>query len=290
MTAGAVIQKTWEELGEPSDLNPATIGVPKFINALNDAQDIVAQWIDNRGRKVFFRELYDSVQFKTIALTGVMGEEAVGSSIVVPVAEVPLAPGRFVDWIVRINGESRLVLASLASGGQNLLMLSSSFSQPVLGQDFVLAKRVYRLAGDDAVETDEIRVAEIERLFDLSDGTQLTEVASRDFLTSPTIGVPGQWRHVGTGVMLDVAPETERSYLMHVVKLPRRVMGQTDEIELPEAFCQAVQMRMVWWGYRRMQDFQAAYASKREFEEMMTRLASASWLNNEPDYFTVRSR
>jgi len=290
MTAGAIIQKTWEELGEPSDLNPATIGVPKFINALNDAQDVVAQWIDNRGRKVFFRELYDSVQFKTVVLTGVMDQEAVGASIIVPVAVVPLAPGRYVDWIVRINGESRLVLASLASGGQNLLMLSSGFGSDVLGQDFVLAKRVYRLAGDDAVETGDVRVAEIERLFDMADGTQLTEVASRDFLTTPIVGVPGQWRHVGTGVMFDVAPETERTYLMHVVKLPNRVNGQTDQIELPEAFCQAVQMRMVWWGYRRMQDFQAAYASKKEFEEMMTRLATASWLNTEPDYFSVRSR
>jgi hypothetical protein len=90
--------------------------------------------------------------------------------------------------------------------------------------------------------------------------------------------------------MFDIAPESARKYLLHVVKLPMRVDSQTDEIELPEAFCQAVQLRMVWWGYRRMQDFQAAYATKKDFEDLMTQLATASWLNGEPDYFTVRSR
>lgn len=290
MTAGAIIQKTWEELGEPSDLNPATVGVPKFLTALNDAQDVVAQWIDNRGRKVFFRELYDAVPFTSVVETGTMTDEASTTTVLLPVS-VALAPGRFVNWVLKINGESRTVLLSLASGGQNQLIVSSAFGSAVLDQDFILAKRVYRFGGDDdVIDAGDVRVSEVERVFDQATGVQLTEVASRDYLAVPLVGVPGQWRHAGLGVMFDIAPESAREYLLHVVKLPNKVNSQTDEIELPEAFCQAVQMRMVWWGYRRMQDFQAAYASKKEFEEMMTRLATASWLNSEPDYFTVRSR
>ena len=289
MTAGSLIQKAWEELGEPSDINPATVGVPKLLSALNDAQDVVAQWIDDRGRKVYFRELEDEVQFTTVVLTGTLDTEAVGRAITMP-NSIPLVVGHFQNWILKVGSESRTVLASLVLDGRVTLTVSQAFSSDVLGLDYVLAKRDYQLVGVDAIDTGDVRVSEIVRVFDMEDGALLDKAASREFMTNASTGVPGAWRNSNRGLLFDAAPETERTYVMQVVKLPLKIEAQTDEIQLPDAFTQAVLSRLVWWGWKRAQDFQAAFSAKKDFNELMTRLATAIWLSNEPDYFTVRNR
>jgi hypothetical protein len=289
LTAGTLIQKVWEELGEPSDLNPATVGVPKLLDAVNDAQDVVAQWIDNRGRKCFFREMECEVRFSTLVETGTFTEEASGVAITLPVTVTPVL-GRFVRWVLTTGGETRDVVASGVTGGRNVLTVASAFSNLLLDGIFVLAKREYQLTGLDALDTGGQRLVEIQRIFDAETGTRLEEAASADQMMIVSSGTPGTWRHRGSGIVLDAAPPAARMYIVHAVRLPTRVTEQTDIIELPDAFCQALHMHVVKWGYRRMQDFQAAYATKKEFEELMTRLATASWMSNEPDYFTVRSR
>lgn len=289
MTAGALIQKAWEELGEPSDLSPATVGVPKLLEAVNDAQDVVAQWIDNRGRKCYFREMEGSFQFPSVVLTGTFDIEASGTSVTLP-GTVVASLGRFVRWVLTVGSESRDVLASVVTGGRNVLTVSEAFSVPLLAATFSLGKREYHFTGLDALDTDGVRVVEVNRIFDIATGSQLTIAPSAEHLTTIASGTPSVWRHRNSGIVFDVAPTAERYYLAHVMRLPNKVNEQTDELDLPDAFMQAILLRIVWWGYRRMQDFQAAYSTKKDFEELMTRLATASWLSNEPDYFTVRDR
>ena len=290
MTAGILIQRVWEELGEPSDLSPATVGVPKMLDAVNDAQDVVAQWIDNRGRKCFFRELEDSFRFSTLVENGTFTDEALGVTVTLP-ATVAESLGRYQGWVLVVGSDVRDVVSSAVTGGRNVLTLASALTAGILtGETFTLAKREYHLTGVDALDVDEMRIVEMVRVFDVETGIQLDEAASADQMMTPTSGTPGLWRHRGSGLVFDAAPPVSRTYIVHVVRLPTRVLEQTDVLDLPDAFCQAVMMHVVKWGYRRMQDFQAAYATKKDFEDLMTRLATASWMSNEPDYFTVRSR
>lgn len=289
MTLGTVIQRAWEELGEPSDLDPKTVGVQKFRDAANEAQDVIAMWIDDRGRKVFFREFEDSVDFETVVLTGTLEAQGSQSTIVMPVS-VEATLGRYAGWVLAAGGEARRVALSTVVGGRATLTVNGPFTVDLTDAAFTLSKVEYRFEGDgDVIETEK-RVVEIRKVYDLVDGVMLDEVAASEQLMDVDVGVPGSWKHRGSGVAFDVAPTETRRYRLFVVRLPTKLVDQSSLIEVPEAFAQALVMRVVWWGYRRMQDFQAAYATKREFQELMTRLATASWLNGEPDYFTVRSR
>lgn len=287
MTLGGVIKSVYEELGEPSDLNPATVGIPKLRNAVNDAQDVIAQWIDDRGRKVYFREMDAQIGFETVVKTGTLGTQASQKIIVLPSAA---SPARYVDWVLTVGGESRKVLFSGVSGLFDELTVNKAFTGVLDGASYILSKVEYHFTGIDAIDTDGLRVAEILRIFDSDSETELEETATRDYLFGAGSGVPRQWRHKGSGLLFDVAPNEVRHYVLHVKRLPTKLEDQTDLIDLPEAFIQPLVLRTVWWGYRRMQDFQAAYATKKEFQELMTRLATASWLSEGADYFTVRNR
>jgi hypothetical protein len=288
MTLSAVTTQVWEALGEPSDLNPSSVGVARLREAINDAQDAIAMWTDNRGRKVPFRELEDVLRFTSVVETGTLETQSSLSSITLPNA-VPGALGRYTGWMIRINGETRRVVSSTIVVGANVLGLGAPLTVSASDADYELAKVAYELSGTDAIDTD-MRIMEIQRVFDPEAGAMLDEVGTRDFLYASGMGVPGSWAHWRQGILFDVAPETARTYELHVTRLPTTVAQQTDVLEMPDTFCQAIVLRATWWGFRRMQDFNAAYATKREFEEMMMRMASSRSLNEEPDYFTVRSR
>lgn len=289
MTLGAIIKRVWEELGEPSDLNPATVGIPKLREAVNDSQDVIAQWIDDRGRKVFFREMDAQFGFNTVVETGTLNAQTSMKTITLPVTSLP-SLGRYNRWVMRIGSDSRTVIWSAVSGASNLVTVSKAFPQDVSGMDYLLSKVDYQFEGLDAIDTEGMRTMEVLRVFDSEDENQLDKVAGRDYLFGASVGKPGGWRNRNTGILFDIAPEISRHYFVHVKKLPSTLNDQTDETDLPDAFVQALILRTVWWGYRRMQDFQAAYTTKKEFTELMTRLATASWMSEDPDYFTVRSR
>lgn len=291
MTLDTAINQAWEALGEPSDLNPSKVGIDRLRDAANDAQDVLAMWVDNRGRRVRFRELEAMVPFTTVVYSDTLTDvPATAKAIKMPVSVLP-SLGRFDRWILKIGDEARKVVTSVVSGGQNVLNIGEAFSTTPAGTEtFTLSKVEYQFTGVDAIDTNGVRVVEVQRVFDPEQDSMLEEVGTREFLYAPGMGTPSTWRHANRGVQFDVAPDVERSYEMHVTRMPTLVDQLTDEFELPEAFCQAIVLRMVWWGFRRMQDFQAAYATKQEFSELMMRLASAYTLNEEPDYFTVRSR
>lgn len=291
MNLSTAMTQVWEALGEPSDLNPAKSGVTKLRDAINDAQDVVAMWIADNGRKVMFRELEDRLQVTTVVEAGTLeaGQPSPYKVVTMPAA-LAANLGRFVDWVLTVGNESRKVVVSAVTGGRNVLTLSSGFTVDPSSTAYVLSKPWYQFSGTDAVALGGMRIAEIQRIVDLETGTELEEAAGRDYLIDPVAGDPGSWRHDGKGFRFDSAPQAARKYDVCVTRYPALLEDQTDEIGLPDAFAQAVVLRAVWWGFRRLQDFQAAYATKLEFKEMMTRLATSATLNGEPDYFTLRSR
>ena len=202
MTLNAASVQIWEALGEPSDLNPSTVGVTKLRDAVNEAQDAVAMWIDDRGRKPYFRESQAQVLFSTTVESGTLGVQT-GQTITLPLTVNPEL-GKYVGWVLKIGNEVRGVVASLVSGGQNVLSVNEAFSSDVSGLDYLISKRHYTLAEMGGT----VRIVEALQVFDVESSTELSEVSYRDALMVPSVGIPSSWRHGSGGVVFDSAPET----------------------------------------------------------------------------------
>jgi len=283
MTLGNAIREVWEMLGEPSDLNPTvngsvsltTAAAVRIAAALNDAQDAIATWILPSGRRLKFRCLEKSISFEPKIVTGTLGVMSSDWKILeLPPSLATSTSGRFEGWFASVNGVHRRILRHTVVGGLAQIILDKAFTEDPTGLELTLRQRVLRFgSGVDDVQNAS-RPCEVLYVIDSETGQPVDREYAKNFLPALTaaVGVPGSFSKYGNGIVLDCAPETSRSYELYYVGYPVQASSLDEEFMLPEAFHQAIVLRATWWGFRRYSESTTAYATKRDFMELMQSL------------------
>lgn len=295
MTLQQIVGEIFEGLGEPSDLqyldlngnlDTSLTGWRKIVDEVNIACLELVSWKFPNGRVVRFRQLEESTTFQSEVRTGTVLVGNIASAVIT--TDLALEADNFYGgWAIEIDGSIYRILQSRTNGTDTELFLSTLPLGDPLGKDVVVSKRDYLFIDNTGVAFGEWpigigynpangRPLELIEVADLETQATITQTPTQEPLLIPnlTFGVPTQFYKIAQGLRFDLWPESKRLYNVRYVRSPR-MLSYTDsnvEPELPVQFHRAVVLHGLWWGYRRMQENNSAYSTKRDLDDLLARL------------------
>lgn len=297
MTLEEVRRQIWENLGEPTDLDPDTdvsyIGGPLLNWVVNEAQRQLSMWKDPITRmQVRFHNLFGTLYFSMSVVEGVLSQAPESETRVdlysggaIPETDLQ----RYRSWILRINGEQRLIVDYDENNVATLLRPLSTL--PSIGDEYKLFKRhVYLLRADDPWASEHVALpAEVGRLREgnFSEILKITDLQERVGLSkaphganfiryNESTGTPRQWYRFANRVVMDQAPVEPRWYEMEYYRLPSVVSEPEDVPEIPEQFHYGLVLWGTEWGLRRAREADQKYSAKRDLIDFM-RSTKTEW-------------
>ena len=297
MTLDLIRKEIWAMIGEPTDLDPSSDtqygGNPLLDWVVNEGQRQVAMWQDpvTRG-KLRIQSLISETYFQNVYITGTLTDDAGTATIIFPAADVGAQNDRYNTWTATVNGETKIIVGYV--GGTLTATVHEDWSTlPVTGDTYELRKRfyimvpsthswasenlvlpaqsdIYRAEGN-LVEV--LNVEDLERRSRLERGGSTTAFIEDIF----SDGDPGEWIRYGNRIIFDRSPSDTRWYRMEYYRLPTTMAGTapTTEIpEIPEMFHYGIALWGIEWGFRRSQDTNAKFSTKRDFVDFMRRTKS----------------
>lgn len=315
MTILEMVQDVFEALGEPSDLeyrdvdtlqpNTASEGWKRFMRVFNNAQTAIATWKFPEGRQLRFRSLEDVANFKTQHLEATLNPLTPYIDDTFLLSEITLDNNikSYVGWLLEVPGATtpmyrgRITSATPDGASGFFITLSPapqhSLIAPMTGVYLYSREYFFKdVAGSippfigpvvpyDGNNGMPLEVLDVE---DVSHETEVTFTSRHEtFIQSvPALGVPTQYYKLANGLRFDVWPEDEINYSVRYFRAPRPFGVDTNQVcELPVNFHQCVALHALWWGYRRMQENNSAYSTKRDLDDMLRRLRTEFDLEGE---------
>lgn len=316
MTVQEIMTKTFQLAGEPSDLCPFTVpgdpttfdptlalaGSLPLLGWINEAMIRIANWEDADGTIVRFAHLRKSMYFKTLAVKA--GDVISGTSDTIEIdAFNPLnRVGQFNGWVVEVTntvtGEVQIRLVVKTTGvlaANSVLTVHRDWDTvPDLTCTYRLYKRYFPFVpspvatsvDDYGIEGDPVNeIHDILKLKDLNSLSELstpkrTETFSATVLTK---GIPTEFKFENGGILFNTPWDQNRSYEILYYANPRPLSAVTDRIEFPAPFHEAIKLWAVHMIQMRDQDFNGAYATKRETQELMRTLRLQGEFNHEQE-------
>lgn len=285
-----LMNEIWQQIGEPSDLNPSTDdqygGSPLLMWVCNEAQRRVATWKDPaNGHRVRIRSLVSDLYFTSTYYEEELDEDATDEkTVILPSTDVLGEDDCYNGWTLEINNEARVIIDY--DGDSYTATLSSEFSStPEEDDEYKLYKNFYYLMDPDhawisehislPATTDTSRATgnllEVLKIVDLNNERGLS--VSRGTLYPTTNmgspGAPDSWIRLGNKLIFNRPQADDYSFLMEYYRLPLAMAGNDSEPELPEMYQYAIVLWGMWWGFNRSQDYTAAWAKKQDFNEYM---------------------
>ncbi|HSW65338.1 MAG TPA: hypothetical protein VLH56_18825 [Dissulfurispiraceae bacterium] len=293
MTLESIVQEIYEGLGEPSDLEfrsgagdilTGSTGWLRLVDAVNRACIELSTWKFPEGRTLKFRSLEANTVFASEVLTATVSDGAIGTATLT--TSLPIqADNYYAGWVVTLaNAQYRVFMSTTALSGTDtdLLVLSPLEVDPV-GETISASRREYTFVAATptfgTVPTNPTVPAaigtplEIISVYDMTSATEL-ETLSRDaqgFETPPSVQTPTAYYKVGRGLRFDTWPDASANYTVRFFRTPN-VLAYADTTavpELPENYHRAIVLWGMWWGYRRMQENNSAYATKRDLDDLL---------------------
>lgn len=290
MTLQEIVVQVFEALGEPSDLNPydtdgttiltTSSGWTKLVDAINTGCLALSAWKWPSGRQIRMRLTEDTTVFEVNQSTKVVAGGGWSSpTLTVTVADstANLQVGK-----LAVGGTSGASGYVLYSSGVTLYLtkVSGTF---LPGETVTLYQREFVfVSGTDPRSAVGIPYTpangvplDIVGLHDIGNGTPLEETSKRERWLSPdsTVGTPTAFYRVPKGVVFDTWPTDGLTYVVRYQRGPK-TLGYTittEEPELPAQFHYGLVLFGTWWGLRRAQESNDAYAVKKDLEEFMLR-------------------
>lgn len=285
MRTDEMIEEVYSQLGKPSDLNPmddldenvdmASIGAQRILDWLNRGYRRVLTWRFPNGRIVRFRTMERSTYFNSVVIEGVL--TAVGANTATLSAEAAPVTGRYVRWVLEVNGQRKRVVAY--TDGRVATVDSGWDVVPAVGAAWRLYKSfsLYVEAGSaNAAEHIALSpvndVMSVLKVTDVADGCELqrAERISNFEVSRPVVGKPSLFQDREDGIFFDTAVDESRYYEMRYYGFPPALVAGSDMPQMPVQFHEAVLLWAVWWGLRRNQEFSGAYSTKRDLEDFMS--------------------
>jgi hypothetical protein len=273
-TLQELVVEVWESLGELDQLpiynattgafDVAADGSVKIINALNSAQYAVAAWRDdakarNFRFRTFYSEGYPSIDVLSGTTPSLAGDS---SSVPLAAAEQGQADNYYQGWVVDVEGDTRLVVASDAT----TLTVASPFAEAVAaGTEYSLTRRWIDVSLTGGV-------VDVLQVRDMSSDTLLDYGNAGDFFIESLgdVGDPASWYRSGSRVYFNVAPSSSRYFAFQYYRLPNTLVDATDESELPPQFHWAMVLWVLgYWGFAREFEPAMAYSFQRKYETFM---------------------
>jgi len=310
MTVFEVLDQAWLEAGEPSDLDAdfsigtfdpiSTAGV-RMLRYVNNSIVRIGNWRFRDGRLLRLRSLLARKAFRT----GYENEFTVTAAIALSGFQVdpPQTLGTadpYTGWVVEVTegtgvGQVRLVVASsygavaglVCSVNQDFDTALDATSVVQFRKNFVefLSATETNTLGGNVVLNPVTALGDILKVRDLGTATDLTPTLRENLFTGNVLqsGTPSEYRIYGNRVYFDVAIDAETVYEILYLKQPAKVAVGTDVPELPEQYHEALTLWVTHNIQRMNQDYDKAYATKRELEDlmMMTREQGSSEMDME---------
>jgi hypothetical protein len=305
MTTQEIMEKVFRDSGEPTDMeihdvpgddgtfNIALPGSLRVLRTVNTAQTRLANWRFRDGRVLRMRGLRDRLYFQSKTPPTGATIAATASGITIPGLAVN-ADDSFNGWLIGITGgtgagQTRLITDTVLNGADVDLVVDQAWDiQPIYSADPLLLS-TYALYKSFFMLTDAVvptymtyhinvnpvtRLADITKIRDVSTGTDLVRSQFEDVFSSTlkSTGVPTQYMVYGNQLWLDAAPTELKSYEMLFIRQPAPLILAAQVPDLPEQYHDIIAQWAVHQVLQTNQDFNGAYAMRREVEDTMEML------------------
>jgi hypothetical protein len=227
--------------------------------------------------------------FQSLAYDTDLDADSTDESHVVLTAAQGANNDQYNGWVFEWNGEAKLIIDY--TGATKTAQLHEELSDvPASGDGFKLYKNFWLLCPSGhawAAEhitkpstSDTTRAegnfVEILKVVDLTNSRELKKAAAAFYpilnLLSP--GDPSNWYRSGNKLVVDTPLDETITFLMEYYREPTDVVTDENEMEIPTMFHYAIALWGIWWGFNDQQDFQAAYAAKKNFDDFMRSVKS----------------
>lgn len=297
MTVQQIMTRAFKDGGAPSDLLPFTdpydettfdITLPGAVSLLaivNAAQLRIATWRFRSGRSLHLRGMLGRLYAKDKGpLTGNV-VSATADTVTIE-AFATNVDDQFNGWFIEITagtgiGQIRSVIDSAASGTNEVCTLHKDWdTNPDATSDFALYKNFFKMVPDvsanpylayhvqlDSNESlqDILKIRNVETALDL-DRTEANDLFTGGIRQ---VGTPAQFQVYGDEIWFDVANSEAAAYEIIYLKNPPELTLAAQVPAIPAHYHYGIQLWVTHDLHRRSQDFDGAYATKRELEDFM---------------------
>ncbi len=293
MTLELLRNEIWQQIGEPTDLDPTTDiqygGLPLLTWVANEGQRQIAFWKDPATQRIYRHPQLEGEFFFQAKARDETLEAQTGmatNQILLP-AGVSTTDDAYVGWVLATASETKLVVDYV--GATRVLTLDSVFTTAPAVADVVslcprkqyMVLSTHALAADNIVlpvASDRFRAEgnflEVLQLKNVTQGQELRLADRvRDF-DLYAVGAPTLYARVGNMLVFNSAWDTQDWLKMDYYRAPTEMVLDDDEPELAEPFHYAIALWGLAWGFRRAGDNASAYAVKRDIGEYIQRTAS----------------
>lgn len=276
MTLSEMRSEVWEDVGEPTQLDPATVaGAARLNRWINKAYKKVLMWRFPDGTLLRFPCMDGELFFKTVTVTGSV--VAADTETVTLDSSAGSGDDQYKGWILDAGGGAREIVDY--DGPSRIATVHTVYgTAPTVGATYTMYKRWMRLCESGGVGASENivlsplaqflapkKVTDIERFIDLTpalrhDAFSLTVLAS---------GIPRQYMMLGNDLVFDYPVDEERWYRMEYARMPPDLVADSDVPEIPPYWDEAILLWAEARAHRWQQDFSASYALKKDLEQFM---------------------
>lgn len=298
MTTQEIMEQVWREAGEPTDLNPYATpgdettfditlpGSVKLLRYVNQALVRIANWQFPTGRSMRFKNLVERAYFKSNAPLNDTVLSATADTFTITGLSANAAD-QFRGWVVEITagtgaGQRALIITNTVEvGGECRCSVAVPWTtEPDATSEVSLYKNFWRFVGNSTQPIDDYNIKvdsrtemlDVMRVRDVVLLQDLTPTERTDIFTAGILqpGLPTLYRVMGGAIYFDVPVAEPRTFEVVYLRQPRTLTLAQDIPELPLQFHEA----MIMWATHNIQrlnnDYDGAYATKRELETLLS--------------------
>lgn len=289
MTLQEIIVEIFEGLGEPSDLNiwdtdgvtidPDGKGWPRLTRVVNDAAMALTMWKWPNGHQVRMRSSEAEAMIKTQVTVGAVSAWSNPTMTLSGPGITTSMRGRLI--VGATSGATGLVWYHNLSTTMILTKITGTF---VALESVSFYQRDYRFDDSTTLALTDPgipylaasgRPLEVIQVIDADTGAVLDETTKTEkfSVVDSSIGSPATVARTYGGFVFDVWPTAGLTFLVRYSKGPAvlTINDATVEPDLPAQFHRGLVLYGIWWGLRRAQESNDAYATRKDLEDFMAR-------------------
>lgn len=280
----------WRHTGEQSDINPTTDtqynSGPLLTWVVNEAQRQIATWKNPKNDRIYrIKSLIGECYFKTYYKTGTLDASCLSTTVQFPTADVGAQNDRYNGWIVKINGESRLIVDY--DGATTTATVHTAWTTaPTIGDTYELYKRFSLLlpsthawVGDHIslpAESDRSvadgNLIEPLKIIDLEAQTEVDKATNSDYFETEMFSAgddADRWFRKGNRIYFKNPINEEKWFKMEYYRLPTELSAAADEPEIPSFLHYGIVLWGIIWGFSRQQESSSKWSAQQDFNNFM---------------------
>jgi hypothetical protein len=307
-TVADMVQETYENLGESTDLYPygstygtvdlTTAGAQKLLKWLNRAYRKVGNTQLPDGTFVRFRSFERRKFFTATVVTGTVSSAPAANQVAI--TGLIATANKYANWILDIGapdansqgGEQHVIVGNDASASPVLTLADSVYSAPTVGETVNVYKKWWAcsLLSGAGYHTNEFIAVDPKEdfgsalwIYDVQQQKDIRRYDERTPLYKQVLTQlypamfwdletpAGMWpaAGIGGGVEFDVAPVNSSTYELHYYGLSEALTTAGQLILIPDQFSEMLVKWATKTGMIRDREWDASYAIRKEFETDM---------------------